>query len=129
MKARHIIIITIIVIAIGIIISSIFSSSTYSDFSESIKYPDKEVHIIGTLNENKEVVNDTMNNLNGFSFFLIDKKGIENKVFHEGDIPRHFKKLEKIVIIGKMEGDIFVANELLLKCPSKYSKQFQGNKE
>ena len=31
------------------------------------------------------------------------------------------KKVEKIVIVGSMEGDHFLANKILLKCPSKYT--------
>ena len=32
-----------------------------------------------------------------------------------------FQKSEQIVLIGKMQGDAFHANDILMKCPSKYN--------
>ncbi|MFN7313197.1 MAG: cytochrome c maturation protein CcmE [Bacteroidota bacterium] len=36
--------------------------------------------------------------------------------------PADFDRSEKIVIIGKMNGETFEASKILLKCPSKYNE-------
>jgi cytochrome c-type biogenesis protein CcmE len=35
--------------------------------------------------------------------------------------PQDFEKSEKVVVIGSMKNDEFIASSLLLKCPSKYN--------
>jgi cytochrome c-type biogenesis protein CcmE len=37
--------------------------------------------------------------------------------------PQGFEMSESLVIIGHAEGDIFVAEEMLMKCPSKYNEE------
>ncbi len=121
MKTIHIIIILVLVIAVGIIITTLSDASTYSDFKEAGKKPDKEFHIIGKLDKNKPVEYDAQKNANQFTFFLIDDKGIERKVIYNNSKPQDFEKSEKVVVIGTMKGEEFKATGLLLKCPSKYN--------
>jgi len=120
MKAIHIIIILVLVAAIGIVITTLSDSSTYSDFREASEKPGKESHVIGTLNRNKPIEYDAQKNANQFSFYMIDDKGIEKKVIYNKPKPQDFEKSEKVVIIGSMKNDEFHATSLLLKCPSKY---------
>ncbi|HNW74485.1 MAG: cytochrome c maturation protein CcmE [Bacteroidales bacterium] len=120
MKAIHIIIIIFIVVVVAVVITTMTDSSTYSDFTQASLKPGKELHIIGTLNRLKPLEYDPKINANRFSFYLIDEKGIERKVVYNNAKPQDFEKSEKVVIIGSMKGDQFVARSLLLKCPSKY---------
>ncbi len=62
-------------------------------------------------------------NPNYFSFFLKDQDGKEKKVILLQGKPQDFDRSEQIVITGEMKGDEFVANEVLLKCPSKYKDE------
>jgi cytochrome c-type biogenesis protein CcmE len=121
MKTIHIIIILILVVAVAVVISTMSDSSTYSDFTEAGKKQGKELHIIGKLNLTKPMEYDAQQNANRFSFYLIDEKGIEKKVIYNNAKPQDFEKSEKVVIIGSMKGDEFMAKSLLLKCPSKYN--------
>jgi cytochrome c-type biogenesis protein CcmE len=121
MKTIHIIIILVLVIAIGVIITTLSDASTYSDFAEAGKKPDKEFHIIGKLDMNKPVEYDAQKNANQFAFFLVDDKGVERKVIYNNSKPQDFEKSEKVVVIGTMKGEEFKATGLLLKCPSKYN--------
>ncbi|HNY04083.1 MAG TPA: cytochrome c maturation protein CcmE, partial [Bacteroidales bacterium] len=52
---------------------------------------------------------------------MTDEKGVERQVIYNNAKPQDFEKSEKVVIIGSMQGEIFVAKSLLLKCPSKYN--------
>ncbi len=36
--------------------------------------------------------------------------------------PQDIEKSEKIVVIGSYKNDVFVAKEILMKCPSKYNE-------
>lgn len=121
MKTTHIIIILILVVAVAVVISTMSDSSTYSDFAEASQKQGKELHIIGKLNRIKPMEYDAQKNANQFSFYLIDDKGIEKKVVYNNAKPQDFEKSEKVVIIGSMKGDQFMATSLLLKCPSKYN--------
>jgi cytochrome c-type biogenesis protein CcmE len=121
MKTIHIIIILFLVVAVAVVISTMTDSSTYSDFSEATLKQGKELHIIGKLNRSKPMEYDAQHNANQFSFYLIDDKGIEKKVVYNNAKPQDFEKSEKVVVIGSMKGDQFMAKSLLLKCPSKYN--------
>jgi cytochrome c-type biogenesis protein CcmE len=60
-------------------------------------------------------------NTDEFSFYLIDNKGSTKQVVLHKSKPQDFDKSEQIVLIGKMQNDVFHANDILLKCPSKYN--------
>ena len=51
---------------------------------------------------------------------MTDEKGVEKKVIYNKPKPQDFEKSEKVVVIGSMKNDEFMATSLLLKCPSKY---------
>ena len=132
MKTIHIVLIIIIVVAIAVVISTMTDSSTYSDFAEAARKPGKELHIIGKLNRQKPLEYDAIKNANQFAFFMFDEKGKECRVVYNNAKPQDFEKSEKVVIIGSMKGDYFLAKSLLLKCPSKYNDKKPeafGNKE
>jgi cytochrome c-type biogenesis protein CcmE len=121
MKTIHIVILLILVIAIAVVVTTLTDSSTYSNFSDAAASPGKEIHIIGKLNRNKPVDYDATKNVNRFTFYLVDDKGVEKKVVYNNPKPQDFEKSEKVVIIGSMRNDEFIAKSLLLKCPSKYN--------
>jgi cytochrome c-type biogenesis protein CcmE len=59
------------------------------------------------------------------SFPLVDPKGERLKVFYKGTKPSNFEQAPSVVVRGKYENGVFVADQLLVKCPSKY----QGEKK
>ena len=52
---------------------------------------------------------------------MIDTKGEERKVVLHKNKPQDFERSEQVVIIGKMHNGEFHANDILMKCPSKYN--------
>jgi cytochrome c-type biogenesis protein CcmE len=126
MKKTHIIGILIIAVAIAIIITSISDSGTYESFSTAINHPDKEFHVVGKLNKEKEISYNPKQDANLFSFFMVDEKGLEKKVVFNGAKPQDFERSEQIVIIGKASGEEFAASKILMKCPSKYTDGKEG---
>jgi cytochrome c-type biogenesis protein CcmE len=121
MKKSSIFVIVLIAIAIGAIISSYGDASTYETFAIASNNPDKEYHVVGELNRDKERYYDPQKDANFFTFYLIDQNGEERKVIYYAPEPQDFDKSEQVVIIGKMKGEDFLANKILLKCPSKYT--------
>lgn len=121
MKKTHIIAIIIIALSIGMILSTFSDSSTYASFTEAIESPQKEFHVVGQLNKEKELEYDPEVNVNRFAFYLVDREGTEKKVIFNGTKPQDFERSEQVVITGKMKDGEFMADKILMKCPSKYN--------
>jgi cytochrome c-type biogenesis protein CcmE len=51
---------------------------------------------------------------------MTDDEAREVPVEYQGSKPNNFELAESIVVKGKMENGIFVASDILTKCPSKY---------
>ena len=49
-----------------------------------------------------------------------------NVVYH-GIVPGNFDQATSVVLKGKADGDYFVADQMLVKCPSKYQGEMAGN--
>jgi cytochrome c-type biogenesis protein CcmE len=121
MKKLHILGIMVIAVAIGVIFVSLKNTSTYADFTEAVSNPDKEFHVVGKLDKSQPQVYEPKINPDEFLFSMIDNKGVIKHVVLHKSKPQDFEKSEQIVLIGKMKGDNFHANDILMKCPSKYN--------
>ncbi|GIV28207.1 MAG: hypothetical protein KatS3mg027_2021 [Bacteroidia bacterium] len=121
MKKIYIITLVIIAIAIGVILTSLSNTATYSNFKEAAQNPDKEYHIVGKRDTTESEVYNPLVNPDQFEFYLIDQLGEKRKVVLHKSKPQDFDKSEQIVVIGKMQGDHFEADDILMKCPSKYN--------
>lgn len=121
MKKSHIIGIVLIAVAIGVMFTSLYDSSTYATFKEVYNNPGKEYHVVGKLNRDKPQIYAPEVNPDEFTFYLLDNDGIEKKVILKKSKPQDFEKSEQIVLIGKADGADFIASDILLKCPSKYN--------
>ena len=122
MKKLHILGIIIIAVAIGVIFVSLKNTSTYADFSEALANPGKEYHVVGKLDKTQPFVYEPRINPDEFLFSMIDNKGVVKQVVLHKSKPQDFEKSEQIVLIGQMEGENFHANDILMKCPSKYNE-------
>ncbi|MFC5283079.1 cytochrome c maturation protein CcmE [Pedobacter alpinus] len=121
MKKSSIIGMIIIAIAIGVIISTYADSSTYGSFADA-QESQKELHVVGTLDTTKAMIYNPQEDANYFSFYLKDNKGKDCKVIFTGSKPQDFERSESIVLTGQMQEGNFYASKILMKCPSKYTK-------
>lgn len=121
MKKSSIILIAIIAVAIAMILVIYTDSSTYSTFTEA-KEKKTELYVVGVLNKEKELMYDPVKDANHFSFYMYDNDGTECHVVFNGSKPQDIERSEQIVLTGKMEGDVFHASKILMKCPSKYNQ-------
>ena len=98
MKKSHIIAILMIAVAIGAIISMVSDAATYADFSMAEKMEGKEMQVVGQLNKEKEIAYNPDEDINSFSFFMVDNNGNERKVVFNGTKPQDFERFEQVVV-------------------------------
>ena len=137
MKKSHIIGIIVIAMAIGIIMSTAGDASTYVSFGEAKELAAEgsksKVHVVGRLKKDAQghivgMQYDPLIDPNYFSFMLVDTNSFEQQVIYYNPKPQDFERSEQVVITGNMQNDVFVADKILLKCPSKYvEKEVQAN--
>jgi cytochrome c-type biogenesis protein CcmE len=120
MKKNHIIIIVLIAVSIGAIMGTLADSSTYANFSTAFNNQGREYHVVGKADKSKAFVYEPEKNANLFSFYLTDNEGIEKWVMYKGPKPQDFEMSEQIVITGEAKDTVFMADKILMKCPSKY---------
>ena len=129
MKKKHLVAIIIIAVAIAMIVSAVGDAGTYVTFDEaktlSAKGFKRSIHVVGELPKGSsgEVlgIEESPDKLS-FKFLMIDEKGKEQQVLYADPMPTDFVRSEKVVIVGAYRGDRFVAEKILLKCPSKYQE-------
>lgn len=130
MKKSHILIIVVIAAAIGIVMTTAGDASTYVTFDQAYQLAangsKNSIHVVGELK--KDVNGHVVGVVQGsdrvsFSFIMIDEKKKEQLVIYNEPMPQDFTRSEKVVVIGGFHDDTFVAEKILLKCPSKYQEQ------
>ncbi len=121
MKKTHIIILVFIVGAIAVLISLLPTLSTYETVASAREKQGKYVHLIAKLDKAQPVEYDAINNPNYLSFMAIDSLGQSVKVVYNNAKPENLEHSERLVLIGKMVNDHFACQEILMKCPSKYT--------
>lgn len=129
MQKIHIIGLVMIAVAVGALISMMSDVVEYSNFQQAIDAGSR-VKVVGVLSKDKPMEYNPQEDANYFSFFIKDDKGMEKKVVLNKSKPQDFEMSEQIVVTGTMKEDTFMADEILLKCPSKYKdEEIQLKKE
>ncbi|HEX9911808.1 MAG TPA: cytochrome c maturation protein CcmE [candidate division Zixibacteria bacterium] len=88
----------------------------YVGFNEA-KSSNSSVQIIGEVLP-EETKYDLENQK--FLFSLKDSKGEKMNIVFNGVKPANFEQATNIVVIGKYQEGVFQADQVLVKCPSKY---------
>lgn len=122
MQKMHIVAIIAIAISVFVFINSGMEFSKYASF-EDAENTETKVKIVGQLSKDKEIYYNPVEDANFFSFYMTDKNGDTKKVVLNSAKPQDFELSEEIVLTGRMEGDVFKASDILLKCPSKYKDE------
>jgi cytochrome c-type biogenesis protein CcmE len=123
MKKIHIIAIVAIALAVAALSTAAKDVAQYATFDDAHKTTEK-VKIVGELLKSRPMIYDPLVDPNRFSFYLKDRNGKEQKVTLLKAKPQDFEKSEQIVCTGSMQASgEFVANDVLLKCPSKYKDE------
>lgn len=129
MKKSHIFGILIIAVAIIVIISTAGDASSYVTFKEAKALAESgnssKIHVVGKLlkDGHGEVVGivDGEDKVS-FSFIMLDENHEQQKVYYNAPMPMDFLKSEQVVVVGGFHDEYFVADQILMKCPSKYEE-------
>ena len=113
-----------VLLAVGLLAAAVVIGVTsfkqtmtpYIGFKEA-RRASGQVQVNGTLASKDYVLKKEEQYLR---FSLKDPKGDVMPVEYRGVIPGNFDQAVSIVAIGEYKGDHFEANQLLVKCPSKY---------
>ena len=109
-----------IIIIVVFVVFGVFSFrkslTPYVSFDEA-KGTDAIVQVIGKVAQGESRY-DTTTHL--FHFTLRDPEGAALNVVFDGTKPANFEQATDVVAIGRYGEGKFIANQVLVKCPSKY---------
>ena len=125
MKKLHIVFLVCIAIVIAVLISMMGSLSTYETFASARQKAGKTVTVIAKLDKSypQPIIFNAARNANLTTFHVVDSLGNKAKVIYHYEKPMDMEKSERMVLKGKMNGDVFEITQkdgILIKCPSKY---------
>ena len=120
MKTSSIIILVVIAAAIGVLLMYSVDFSTYDTIESAKLKQGKYVHLIAKLDKSKPIHYDAIKDPNYVSFFATDSLGASTQVIYHNTKPPELEQSERVVLKGKMQGNVFECDNILLKCPSKY---------
>ncbi|MCL1917338.1 MAG: cytochrome c maturation protein CcmE [Peptococcaceae bacterium] len=119
MKRRHMIYLGIVVVFIVISVVAFAGSVTpYVTFDEA-KARNTSVQVRGDLVGEVKNLEDGQ----GIAFDLKDDNGTVVQVVYKGIKQDNMDHADGLVVQGKIDGDVFCASKILVKCPSKYESK------
>lgn len=121
-KIVLLVVIAIFLVALGINFSQ--NASVYTDFA-SAKASQKSVHVVGEWVDREQANFDAEKVL--FTFYLQDTTQNVELVHLYEPKPNNFEQAEKVVVVGGYKGDKFIADKIVMKCPSKYEENTLAN--
>ncbi|MGY6562980.1 MAG: cytochrome c maturation protein CcmE domain-containing protein [Luteibaculaceae bacterium] len=123
MKKTQIILIVVVAVVIGAVLSMFNDSSTYASLAQAKENQNTIYHVVGELDRSEDIIYDPRVNHNLTIFTMVDNEGNKSKVHLKKAKPQDLERSESIVLIGRANDSVFVANDMLMKCPSKYNEE------
>ena len=125
MKKTHIVILVAIAAGIMILLTFMGDLSTYETLASARQKEGKTVTVITQLDKSvpTPIEYDAVKNPNLTKFHVVDSLGNKAQVMYYFEKPMDMEKSDRIVLKGKMRGDVFEISRrdgILIKCPSKY---------
>ncbi|HLR24403.1 MAG TPA: cytochrome c maturation protein CcmE [Fodinibius sp.] len=93
------------------------SISTYVTFNQADGL--NNAHVVGAWDDSKK--HGFSMESKQFSFYMEDEAGNVRRVVYPKSKPNNFEQATQLVVIGEMKNDVFYADDMLMKCPSKYN--------
>ncbi len=111
------------ILIVGLLVVAFYSIrgvlTPYVTFEEAMQL-DRYVQVIGKVRKAGMVYDE-----GSFTFSLTDKDGTAMRIRYSGVKPLNFEHAKQVVALGKYNKSdkIFEADKILVKCPSKYTKE------
>lgn len=130
MKKVHIVALVLIASAIAYMLVSMSKDlTTYDTIASAKQKQGKYIHLIAKLDRSKDIEYNPVKDPNYLAFYAVDSLGGQTKVVYHNTKPTELEMSERIVLKGKMNGDVFECKEILMKCPSKYKDDPEQQKK
>ena len=109
---------------IGLVVMIGFASLLFLNFGDqvggymSFEEADRtgaRAHVVGQWVEDRETSYDPSRNV--FTFYMQDDRGVIRQVRYANPKPASFNDAEKLVVEGHLKGEVFEADNILMKCP------------
>lgn len=108
---------------VGITIFSLvgtgMGAGKYTTFDKA-KENGETAHIAGQWVRQNEAHYD--GNIDLFRFYMADSTNKIQLVHYQEPMPVNFKEAERIVVEGAYKDEVFLADKIFMKCPSKYNE-------
>jgi len=129
MKKTHLILLVLIAAAIVVLISYTGDLSSYETVSSAKQKEGKFVNLIVKMDKSVPVQYDPVKDPNLLKFNVQDSLGGKIAVVYHNTMPTDMEKSERLVLKGKVQGDVFECSTIVMKCPSKYKDNPNTMKE
>jgi len=129
MKKTHIILLVLIAVSIVVLISYTGDLSSYETVSSAKQKQGKFLNLIVKMDKSVPVQYDPVKDPNYLKFAVQDSLGGKISVVYHNTMPTDMDKSERLVLKGKVQGDVFECSAIVLKCPSKYKDNQNANKD
>jgi cytochrome c-type biogenesis protein CcmE len=124
MKRNHLIALVVMAFLVGALMVTIQDASTYATFEMASKKTPESVTVVGQLDLEEPITFNTSTSM--LRFTAVDKDGARSIVYYNQPKPTDFERSEEITLTGLSSGDTaFFAQNILMKCPSKYADEAQ----
>jgi cytochrome c-type biogenesis protein CcmE len=129
MKKMHVILLVLIAISIVALISYTGDLSSYETVASAKQKQGKFVNLIVKMDKSIPVDYDPVKDPNLLKFNVQDSLGGKISVVYHNTMPTDMEKSERLVLKGKVQGDVFECSAIVMKCPSKYKDNPNAMKE
>lgn len=125
----HVVLLVLIAISIVVLISYTGDLSSYETVASAKQKEGKFVNLIVKMDKSLPVDYDPVKDPNLLKFTVQDSLGGKISVVYHNTMPTDMEKSERLVLKGKVQGDIFECSAIVMKCPSKYKDNPNAMKE
>jgi len=119
MKRSSIVLLAVVALLIGALLVTLQDASVYATFEMAKKQQPETVTVVATLDLEAPMDFDPKGSI--LTFQAIDKVGQHATVRYNQPKPTDFERSEEITLTGHFTDSAFIATEILMKCPSKYT--------
>ena len=108
---------------VAISVAFVVNASPYVDVEQALASRGDGLHLLGTIQKPTVHADPLQREI---SFDVVDAKGKMMHVDYHGEPISNINEADKVVAVGSVKNREFVANKLLIKCPSKYENGRPG---
>ena len=108
----------------AVVFSFVKNASPYVTVAQAKVSNGDNLHLYGEIDKASIIISAGSSTV---SFEITDEEGGVARVLYQGSPPNNLNEADHVVAVGGMNGDIFEAHKLMLKCPSKYESEAKGS--